>query len=211
MEYFVRLGEGIEEKVGNGRIRKDWEWVGNRERSLLRNMARTSRGKLVGIDEKSTVRITRVQGEHSVVNILLGTFGVVTGSQKSAGRVGGLTGFQAGGLGIVIVTISVVFGDMLEDNSPVPFNIDGTFDFGVFNGGRAEVALRSDPVGGIIGRRSLGSSSVIIVVESSLLGSNDVLNQVIGRLVGDIRVFFQENRVLGDLVGDFVVGILSIS
>ena len=50
------------------------DWVGNRVRSLLRNMARTSRGKLVGIDEKSTVRITRVQGEHSVVNILLGTF-----------------------------------------------------------------------------------------------------------------------------------------
>ena len=43
-------------------------------------MARASRRKLVGIDEKSTVRITRVKGQHSVVNILLGTFGMVTRS-----------------------------------------------------------------------------------------------------------------------------------
>jgi hypothetical protein len=178
--------------------------------SLLRNMAGASRGKLVGIDEKSTVRITGVEGEHSVVNILLGTFGVVTGGQKTAGRVWGLAGFQASSLGIVIVTVSVVFGNMLEDNSPVPFNIDSTFDFGIFNSGGAKVALGSNPMGSIIGRGSLGSSSVIFVVESSLLRSNDVLNQVIGRLVSDIRVFFQENRVLGDLVSDFIVGILSI-
>ena len=186
------------------------DWVGNRVRSLLRNMARTSRGKLVGIDEKSTVRITRVQGKHSVVNILLGTFGVITGSQKSAGRIRGLAGFQAGGLGIVIVTISVVFGDVLENDTPVSFNVDSTFDFGVFNCGGAKVTFRSDPVGSIIGRRSLGSSSVVFVIEGSFLRSNDVLNQVIGGLVGDIRVLFQENGVLGDLVSDFVIGILSI-
>jgi hypothetical protein len=173
-------------------------------------MARTSRGKLVGIDEKSTVRITGVQGEHSVVNVLLGTFGVVTGSQKAAGRIGGLAGLQAGSLGVVIVTIGVVFGDMLENHSPVAFDVDGTFDFGVFDSGGAKVSLRSDPVGSVIGRRSLGSSSVIIVIEGSLLGSNDVLDQVISRLVSDIGVFFQENGVLGDLVSDFVVGILSI-
>ena len=187
------------------------DWVGNRVRSLLRNMARTSRGKLVGIDEKSTVWITRVQGKHSVVNILLGTFGVITGSQKSAGRIRGLAGFQAGGLGIVIVTISVVFGDVLENDTPVSFNVDSTFDFGVFNCGWAKVTFRSDPVGSIIGRRSLGSSSIVFVIEGSFLRSNDVLNQVIGGLVGNIGVLFQENGVLGDLVSDFVVGILSIN
>jgi len=42
--------------------------------SLLGDMARTSRRKLVGIDEKSSIRITGVQRQHSVVNILLGTF-----------------------------------------------------------------------------------------------------------------------------------------
>jgi hypothetical protein len=152
-------------------------WGKDRERiSLLGNMARTSRGKLVGIDEKSTVRVTGVQGEHSVVNILLGTFGVITGSQKTAGRIGGLAGLQAGSLGVVVVTVGVVFGDMLEDNSPVAFDVDGTFDFGVFDGGRAKVSFRSDPVGSIIGRGSLGSSGVVIVVEGSLLGSDDVLN-----------------------------------
>ena len=78
-----------------------------------------------------------------MVDILLGTFGVVTRSQKSACRIRGLTGFQAGSLGIVIVTIGIIFGNMLENDPPVAFNIDGTFDFSVFNSAWTKVSLRS--------------------------------------------------------------------
>ena len=66
-------------------------------------------------------------------------------------------------------------------------------------------------MGGIIRRFSFRSSSIIFVVEGSFLRSNDVLDQVISRLISNIRVFFQENRVLGDLVGYLVFGILDIS
>jgi hypothetical protein len=65
-------------------------------------------------------------------------------------------------------------------------------------------------MGSIIGRGSLGSASIVFIIKGSFLGSNDVLNQVIGRLVSDIRVFFEENRVLGDLIGDFVIGVLGV-
>jgi hypothetical protein len=65
-------------------------------------------------------------------------------------------------------------------------------------------------VGSVIRRRSFGSSSIVFIVKGSFLGSNDVLNQVIGRLVSYIRVFFEENRVLGDLISDFVIGVLGV-
>ena len=58
--------------VGNG---VGWDNWGNRGRGVsIRDVARTGRGQFVGIDEKSTVGVTGVKREHSVVNILLGTF-----------------------------------------------------------------------------------------------------------------------------------------
>ena len=37
-----------------------------------------------------------------------------------------------------------------------------------------------------------------------------MFNQIIGRLVSHIGVLFQENGVLGDLVGDFIIGIFRV-
>ena len=147
--------------------------------NLLRNMARTSRRELVGINEKSTVGITRVQAEHAVVDILLGTLRLIARSQETTSRVWGQASFQTSGLSVVIVTIRVIFGNVLQNNSPVTFNIDGPLDLAVNNLGGAQVALGSDPVASIIGRGSLGSSSVVLVIESGFLISGDMLNQVI--------------------------------
>jgi hypothetical protein len=173
-------------------------------------MARASWGKLVGIDEKATIRITRVQRQHPVVDILLGTFGMVTRSQEPASRIWSLAGFQTSRLGVVVVTIGVVFGDVLEDNAPVAFNIDGPLDLGVSHSGGAEVAFGSNPVSSVIGRGTLWGSGVVIVVEGSFLRSNDVLDQVISWLVSHVGVLFQENGVLRDLVSDIVLGIFGI-
>ena len=58
--------------VGNG---VGWDHWGNRGRGVsIRDVARAGRGQFVGIDEKSTVGVTGVKREHSVVDILLGTF-----------------------------------------------------------------------------------------------------------------------------------------
>jgi hypothetical protein len=173
-------------------------------------MARAGRGKLVGINEESAIGITGVQRQHSVINILLGTFRMVTRCQKPASRVRGLASFQTRGLSIVIVPISIIFGDMLQDNAPITFNIDSPFDFGVGDVRGTKVAFGSDPVGGIIGRRTLWGSGVVVIVEGGFLRSNDVFNQVIGRLIGHIRVLFQENGILGNLVSDIVFRILGI-
>jgi len=100
-------------------------------------MARTSRWQLVSIDEKSTIRITRVQRKHSVINILLSTLGLITRSQKSTSRVWSQASFQPSGLSVIVVTIRVVFGNMLENDPPVSFNIDGSADLGVNHFGGA--------------------------------------------------------------------------
>merc|ERR1739844_633168 len=81
-------------------------------------------GELVGVDEESSVGITGVQGEHPVVDVLLGTLGLVAGGQQSAGAVGEQTGLQSGGLGVVVVPIAVALRDVLEDDPPVTLHID---------------------------------------------------------------------------------------
>lgn len=145
-----------------------------------------------------------------MVDIFLSAFGVVARSQKSAGRIGSLARLQAGGLGVVVMTIRVVFGDVLEDDAPVTLDVDSALDFGISHLRGAEVALRPDPVGGVIGRGALGSSGVIIVIKSGFLISSDVLNQIVSRLVSHIRVLFQENGVLRDLVGHLVIGVFGV-
>jgi len=114
--------------IGSG----GWGWG-----SSLGDMARASRWQLVGIDEKSTIRITRVQRKHSVINILLSTLGLITRSQKSTSRVWSQASFQPSSLSVIVMTIRVVFGNMLENDPPVSFNIDGSADLGVNHFGGA--------------------------------------------------------------------------
>ena len=96
-------------------------------------MARASTWELVGINEESSVGITGVNREHSVVDILLGALALVAGSNKPAGRVREETGFKSGGLGVVVVSVSVSFRNMLKDDSPVSLNVHSTCDLGIVN------------------------------------------------------------------------------
>ena len=131
-----------------------WSWLEGGGR-LSREMARTGTGQLVCIDEESSVWITRVHREHSVVDKLLGALGLVTGGKKTTGRVREETGLNTGGLGVVVVTISVSLWDVLEDDSPVSLNIDSTSDLGIVNIRGTKVSLRSNPVRSVIRRWAL--------------------------------------------------------
>jgi hypothetical protein len=146
-----------------------------------------------------------------VVDILLGALGLVAGSQKPAGRVGSPAGLKAGGLGVVVLSIAILLGNVLEHNSPESLNIDSTPDLGIINIRGAEVTFRANPVGGIIGRGPLGGSSVVAVVEGMLLVLGDVLHQVIGTLVSHIRVLLQEDGIMADLGGDLILGVLRVN
>ena len=103
-------------------------WLG-----CLGDVAGAGTGQLVGVDEESSVGITGVEGEHSVVDVLLGVLGLVAGGQQSAGAVREQAGLQSGGLGVVVVTVAVTLGDVLEDDPPVTLNIDSPGDLGVVN------------------------------------------------------------------------------
>ena len=94
-------------------------------------MARAGRRELVGINEETSVRITGIYGDHSMVYVFLSAFALVTRGKETASRVWGLTSLQAGGLCVVIMAITIFFGDVLEDDSPVAFNIHGPADLGI--------------------------------------------------------------------------------
>jgi len=167
-------------------------------------------GELVGVDEESSVSITGVQGEHPVVDKLLGALGLVARSQEPAGAVREETGLQPGGLGVVVVTVAVALRDVLQDDPPVTLNIDSPGDLGVVNIGGTEVTLGSDPVTGVVLAGSLAGSSVVAVVEVFLLRLGDHLHEVVSTLVSDVGVLLQEESVLADLGGDVVGGILLV-
>ena len=186
------------------------EGFGEGKGGLGRDMAGASAGKLVGVNEESSVGITGVEGEHPVVDILLGTLGLVAGGQQSAGTVREQAGLQSGGLGVVVVTVSISLRDVLQDDPPVTLNIDSPGDLGVVNIGGTKVTLGSDPVSGVVLAGSLAGSSVVAVVEVLLLRLGDHLHEVVSTLVSDVGVLLQEESVLADLGGDVVSGILLV-
>ena len=77
------------------------------------------------------------------------------------------------------MTIAISLRDVLEDDSPVAFDIDGTSDLGIVNIRWAKVTLRSNPMRSVIRRWSLGSSSVVLVVKRFLLWLGDILDEII--------------------------------
>jgi len=178
---------------GKGLVRKD-----------LGNVARAGAGQLVCVDKESSVRVTGVHREHPMIDILLCALGLVAGGQEPAGTVRGEASLQSGGLSVVVVSVSISLRDVLEDNPPITLYVDGPGDLGVFHLGRTEVTLRSNPVGGIVGRWTLGGSGVVVIVEMFLLLLRDVLNQVIRGLIRDISVLLQEESILRDLVCDVI-------
>ena len=145
-----------------------------------------------------------------MVDVLLSALGLVARSQEPASGVGGSASLQPGGLGVVVLAVAVFLWDVLEDDAPEALDVDGASDLGVVDVGRAEVTLRSDPVGGVVRGGSLGSSGVVAVVEGVLLILGDVFDQVVGALVGDVRVLLEEDRIVADLGGDLVFGVLGV-
>ena len=177
---------------------------------MLRQVTRTRRRELEDVDEDALVWIAGVEGQHPVVDVLLGALGLVTRSQEPASRVGGPASLQPGGLGVVVLSVTVLLGDVLQDDSPEAFDVYGAADLGVVDVRGAQVALGSDPVGGVIGRGSLGGSGVVAIVERVLLVLGDVLDQVVGALIGHVGVLLQEDGVVTDLGGDLVLGVLGV-
>ena len=125
---------------GNSDTHGVWGWEGIRW-----NVTRATRRQLVSVNEESSVGVTGVEREHSVVDILLGTFGAIARSQESAGRVWSQASFQASSLSVVVMTVSVILGNVLKNNSPKSFNVQSSLDLDVVNLARTQVSFGSNP------------------------------------------------------------------
>ena len=66
------------------------------------------------------------------------------------------------------------------------------------------------PVADVIRTRSLRSSSVVVVIKGGFLVSSDVFNQIIGRLISNVRILLQEDGILADFISNLVLRILRV-
>ena len=66
------------------------------------------------------------------------------------------------------------------------------------------------PVADVIRTRSLRSSSIVVVIKGGFLVSSDVFNQIIGRLISNVRILLQEDGILADFISNLVFGILRV-
>jgi len=174
-------------------------------------MARASAGQLVGVNEESSVWITWVQRQHSVVDIFLSTLGLVARGKESASTVWEQASLQPGGLGVVVVTVSISIRNVLQDDSPVSLNIDSSGDLGIVDIGWAEITLRSNPMGGIILAWSLAGTSVVVIVKVLLLRLGNKLNKIISRLVSNVSVLLQKQSILGDFDSNVISWVLLVN
>ena len=101
-------------------------------------MARASGRQLVDVDKETLVRITRVEGEHAVVDVLLQTGALVARSQSATSSTDKQTGLDT-------LSLSVV-GDILDDDSPFSSNVLGTQGTSIGNIRWADKSLTTDPV-----------------------------------------------------------------
>ena len=98
----------------------------------------------------------------------------------------------------------------VNNNSPVTVDITSSFGHGIFDLRGTQIALRPNPMGHIIRAGTLGGSGVIFVIKSGLGVLVQMLDEVIGGLISDIRVLLFEKVVLRDGQFDIVFGILGV-
>ena len=165
-------------------------------------MAAAGGRQTVDVDKQTLVRVTRVIGEHAVVDVLLRTLALVAGSQGAAGGLRMHARLQPSRLGIVV--------DLVDDHSPLACHVLGAPRLTVPDVTGTDVARRSGPVGDVIRRLALGGARVEAVVEGGLLLGGETLHQIVSRLVGDVGIFLGEEMVLLDGRLDLVGGVLGV-
>lgn len=152
-------------------------------------MARAGRRELVDVDEEALLGITRVEGKHTVVNVLLDALAAVARSQCATGSASVKTRFNALSLSVVV--------DILDDHAPLAVYVAGTNGPAVKDITRADVTLISNPVA-LVERVSVVKRIVKVV----LLNVAHSVHQVVGRLIGDICVLLQDEGIVFDSVLD---------
>ena len=141
--------------------------------------ARAGRWQLVNVDEQTFAGIARVEGEHAVVDVLLEALAVVARGQSAASGFGEQAGLDALGLSVV--------SDFLDDDAPFAVDVLGADRAGVSDAAGADETFTADPV-------ALVELLAVVerVIEFLFLLLGHAINQIVGRLVGNIGVFLQD-------------------
>ncbi len=149
------------------------------------NVARAGRWQLVDVDEDSLLGIAGIEGKHPLVNILLQTFAAETRGQGATRCTGEQTSFDALSLGVSGP------GVFLDDDPPFSIDIHCPEWASINDVARADVSLVTRPVALLE-----EFPFVVGVVEVCLSQRGQSIDQIIGRLIGNIRVFLQHQRVV---------------
>ncbi len=152
-----------------------------------RNVARAGRWQLVDVDEDSLLGIARIKGKHPLVNIFLQTFAAETRGQGATSCTGEQTSFEALSLGVSRP------GDVLDDDPPFSIDIHCASRTSVNDVARADVSLFTRPVSFFV------ELAVVVGVVEMVFGQrSQSLDRIISRLIGNIGVFLQHQRVVFD-------------
>ena len=151
------------------------------------NVARAGRWQLVDVDEDSLLGIARIKGKHPLVNIFLQTFAAETRGQGATSCTGEQTIFDAVGLGVSGP------GVFLDDDPPFSIDIHCAEWTSINDIARADVSFTPNPVALL-----KGLAVVFGIVEMFLRQGGQSIDQIIGRLISNIGVFLQHQRVVID-------------
>ena len=151
------------------------------------NVARAGRWQLVDVDEDSLLGIAWIEGKHPLVNIFLQTFAAETRGQGATRCTREQTSFDALSLGVSGP------GVFLDDDPPFSIDIHCASRTSVNDVTRTDVSLFTRPVSFFV------ELAVVVGVVEVVFGQrSQSLDRIIGRLIGNIGVFLQHQRVVFD-------------
>ena len=103
-------------------------------------MTRARRWQFVNVNENSLLNVTRIEGQHTLVDVFLHAFATVTRSQCAASGSGEQTTFDALSLRVSRP------GDVLNDGPPFTVNIQSAQRTAVVDIAGADVSFLANPV-----------------------------------------------------------------
>ena len=99
---------------------------------------------------------------------------------------------------------------VVDNDSPVSVNIPSTFRHCVQDFRGTQITLGPNPVRNIVWTWSLGGPSVIFVIKASFHVLVQMFNQIVGRLICYIAVFFLKKVVSRNGIFDLVLGVVRV-
>ena len=108
-------------------------------------MTRARRWQFVNVNENSLLNVTRIEGQHTLVDVFLHAFATVARSQCAASGSGEQTTFDALSLRVSRP------GDVLNDGPPFTVNIQSAQRTAVVDIAGADVSFLANPVAFIKG------------------------------------------------------------